>query len=181
MSRIVFLPGEKLDLCVLDKNRHFDKCWQWINSLKITEFMGSNGVFPVPLSKEQEWFDKQNTDDKNINLALETKEKKHIGNIGLHQIDWIARHALAGIMIGEKEEWNKGYATEAEKLLLHHAFSNLNLNRIYAHVVTENTASVKAAEKAGFQKEGVLRQCVFKNNRYYDAFLLGILKEDWKN
>jgi len=142
--------------------------------------MNSSVAFPVFWEGEEKWLEQKVQAKDSLVLAVETKQEKHIGNLNLESIDWISRSAVGGIMIGDKEEWNQGYATEAEKLLLAHAFGALNLNRIHAHIVAGNAGSVRAAEKAGFQKEGVLREHLFKNNRYHDVIAVGILKQDWE-
>ncbi len=179
MSRVIFIPGKNLDLCILDKERHFKNCIQWINNGKITEFTGETGVFPTSREKEEEWFNRQNQDDKSIVLAIETKEEKFIGNLGLTQIDWIARKAMGGIIIGESKEWNKGYATETGKLLINYSFNALNLEKVYVYIILENKGSIKVAEKLGFKREGLLKNHFFKNGLYHDVSIMSVFKKDW--
>jgi RimJ/RimL family protein N-acetyltransferase len=79
-------------------------------------------------------------------FALETKSKKFIGTIGLHEINWISRLAEMGILIGAQDEWGKGYASEAEKMILHYGFFFLNLRKIVVTIYKENKGSLIAAE-----------------------------------
>src|SRR5438477_214806 len=67
-----------------------------------------------------------------------------IGVAGLHSINQKDRHAAFGISIGEKEEWGKGYGTEATRLIVGYAFETLNLNRVWLHVHAHNERGIRA-------------------------------------
>ena len=82
-------------------------------------------------------------------------------------------------MIGDKRNYDKGYGTEATKLMLNHAFNNLNLNRIYLKVLEDNPRAIKIYDKCGFKKEGVLRSAVYKNGSYKNLIIMSILKEEF--
>ena len=83
---------------------------------------------------------------------------KLIGTYAFDDIDWRIRSAEFGIMIGDKTYWNRGYGTEAVRLLCQHGFNTLNLNRIFLHVFENNPRAIRAYEKAGFILEGRERQ-----------------------
>ena len=76
-------------------------------------------------------------------------------------IEWMNRCARFGIFMGEKSFWNQGYGTEATRLMLKHAFETLNLNRIFLHVYETNPRAIRAYEKVGFVKEGLLRDAIY--------------------
>lgn len=77
-----------------------------------------------------------------------------IGDIYLKHIDSTTRSAEMGIHIVHDKYKNKGYSTNAEKLLLQHAFSELGLEVIYANTLTKNERSKRALIKAGFREIG---------------------------
>jgi RimJ/RimL family protein N-acetyltransferase len=76
-------------------------------------------------------------------------------------------------MIGEKNSWGKGYATEAISLLADFAFSKLNLHKLIAGCYEQNQGSLKAFQKAGLEIDGVRRKHWFSNGKYVDVYLLG--------
>ncbi|MBU7025134.1 MAG: GNAT family N-acetyltransferase, partial [Theionarchaea archaeon] len=89
------------------------------------------------------------------------------------------RKAELGIFIGEKKYWGKGYGTEAVRLGLKLAFEALNLNKVYLRAFINNKRAQKCYEKAGFKKEGILRQDMFKNGNYIDCIVYSILMEEY--
>lgn len=72
--------------------------------------------------------------------------------------------------------WGKGIATQAVKLLCAYAFENLDCNRIHTGVFSNNPASMKVLENAGFTKEGVFKDAVWKNNDFWDEHRYAMLR-----
>ena len=95
------------------------------------------------------------------------------------RIDWVGRMATFYIAIAEKENWSKGYGSEATQMMVDYAFGTLNLNRIQLHVSVENERAVKVYEKIGFKNEGRLRQAMYFDGKYHDFYLMAVLREDW--
>ncbi|MCD4760250.1 GNAT family N-acetyltransferase [archaeon] len=75
-----------------------------------------------------------------------------------------------------KEYWGKGIATKALKQILIFAFKDLKLKKVWAAIISNNPASGRVLEKAGFKLEGKQEKQVFQNNRYYDELLYGFLR-----
>lgn len=101
-----------------------------------------------------------------------------IGSISIHNIDHLNRTAFIGIFIGEKEHRNKGYGTDAIRLILEYGFKTLNLRKIMLTVHADNYAAIACYKKVGFQEEGRLRECIYKDGRYIDKVYMGILKKE---
>lgn len=105
---------------------------EWINDPEVRH--GLELYLPMSRAREEKWFeDMLKRSAETHPLTIEVKEGDQwvkIGNLGLFSIHPRARSAEVGIMIGEKSYWNKGYGTEAMKLILKHGFETLNLNRI---------------------------------------------------
>lgn len=104
----------------------------------------------------------------------------HIGNIKMGPINQIHKFADIGIMIGDKDYWGKGIATEAIKLVTKYAFEVLKLHRLVAGCYSCNTASIMTFLNAGFLLEGILFDQYWCDDEYVDGILLGIVnsKED---
>ncbi len=84
-------------------------------------------------------------------------------------------NAEVGYWIGE-DYWGKGYATSAVNLMVEYAFKELGLLRVYACVFSFNTASMRVVEKAGFEREAVIKSSIIKEGNVYDEYLYSIRK-----
>lgn len=77
---------------------------------------------------------------------------------------------------------NKGYCTEACKIILNIGFNKLNLNKIFANTIENNYRSKRVLEKLGFKLEGTRRESAYIKslNEYKDFLDYGILKKEYK-
>jgi len=176
INRTVRISGKRIDLCVHHVLRHLKNCLIWANDEKIIEFL-TIGFFPLSELTERKWLERK-LSDTDITLAIETKNGIHIGNIGLHNIDWKNRKAELGIMIGNRNYWGKGIASEAEALMIAHGF-NIGMNKITIKALSENIGSTKAALKNKLFFEGCQRNDVYKNGKFYDVNIYSILRSEW--
>ena len=89
------------------------------------------------------------------------------------------RHAELGVVIGEKAYWGQGYGSDAICTLLRFGFEEMNLHRIYLRVYEDNARGIRAYEKCGFCQEGRLREANFRQGRYHDELVMGILSHEF--
>ncbi len=85
-----------------------------------------------------------------VRLAIETPDGQHIGNCMYYDIDTNKSHCELGIVIGDRQYWNKGYGTDVVKTLLRHVFSTTELKRVYLHTLVDNVRAQKSFTKSGF-------------------------------
>lgn len=153
----------------------------WLNDPEVRRNLAA--YWPMSLAREERWFEEQaQRPVQEQPLVIEARQGeswKVIGNCGFHNLNWHDRNAEMGIMIGAKEEWNKGYATEAMQLLLQVGFETLNLHRLYLRVYERNTAALRAYEKAGFVYEGRQRQGNYDEGGYMDVLMMSVLRPEW--
>jgi diamine N-acetyltransferase len=137
---------------------------------------------PFSLAQEERWFENMAQSlerQEQVSMAIETAEGVHIGNVGLHAINWKDRCAELGIVIGDKAYWGQGYGTDAIQTFLGLAFGEMNLHRVFLRVDADNARGIRCYEKVGFQSEGVLRQVVFREGRYHDQYMMSILESEF--
>lgn len=154
--------------------------YKWRNDINVNRLLGGN-VFFVSQEREKKWVENAIYDDKNnIRLAICLLENnKYIGNVNMTSIDWNNRNAELSIFIGEKDEWGKGYAKDACIQIMEHGFKQLGLIRIHLTVLHENQKAISLYEKLGFVKEGLLRNCIFKDNEFKSLFIMSMLKSEF--
>ena len=97
-----------------------------------------------------------------IGIILRAQDSR--GELGY----WIAR-----------EQWGKGYCTEAARALLEFLFRERGLNRVHATHFLSNPASGRVMQKLGMTREGLLRQHARKGDAWLDLVVYGILREEW--
>ena len=115
--------------------------------------------------------------DKAFPFAI-TLDDEAVGSIGAFRCENIhSRTAELGYYIGE-EYWGKGYMTSAVRQLCAYVFENTDILRIFAEPFSYNVASCRVLEKAGFQREGVIRRAFRKNGSVQDLLLFGLLKNE---
>lgn len=173
-----FLIGERVYLRPLDEE-DLERCMRWINDPEVLCTLGRH--FPMSRTLEREWLTGQYKSEKALSLAIVVKDgDRHIGNCGFNDIDYVNRKAVFGILIGEKDQWGKGYGPEAARLIVDYGFNQLNLHRISLTVYSNNPRAIRSYEKVGFVHEGTLRESYFRDGHYHDTLIMTILKSEWK-
>lgn len=103
-----------------------------------------------------------------------------IGHISLYAIK---RLPYSSAFIGYSMDQNfigRGIVTEAVHLVMDFAFNTINIHRIEAYVAPQNSASVRVLEKAGFTREGLLRELLFINGKWVDHYMYAILQREYR-
>ncbi len=141
------------------------------------------GAWPLNQLQEKRWIEEKYKErpahDLTFAIVL-TEGDVHIGNIGLHQIDWVDRQATTGMLIGEADARGKGYGPEAKELLLGYAFNTLGLMLIEAGTFEGNTASRRSLEKSGYTYEATLRWRFYREGQWWGECVYSITAEEWR-
>jgi diamine N-acetyltransferase len=139
--------------------------------------------FPITEEMEAQWVDGVLKDRSRTRVVLAIEDKADgvfVGFVYLNNIDWFARNAEFGILVGERSRQGRGLAKDALALVACYAFRTLNLNRLYLRVVSFNKPALQLYRSFGFVKEGVQRQHAFLRGRYYDVVLMGLLRREFE-
>ncbi len=171
------IEGEKVYLspmCVEDVEKYV----KWMNDFKVTDGLnGSKNL--VTVESEREWIEKNNKDG-NFQFAIVKQENDElIGNCGFNELDLSNQKGSIGIFIGEEENRNKRYGSEALELLISYGFEYLNLNNIMLSVYSFNESAIACYKKVGFKEIGRRREAYFKNNERYDDIYMDILRNEF--
>jgi RimJ/RimL family protein N-acetyltransferase len=106
--------------------------------------------------------------------------ERHIGNIKLGPIHTQHAYADVSYFIGERDEWGKGYASEAIAVVTWFAFTVAELHRVQAGLYAGNVASARALERAGFVREGCFVRQLRGPEGWEDHLWYGLTREDWQ-
>jgi RimJ/RimL family protein N-acetyltransferase len=169
-KRVKLRPVEETDLPLLVEWRNQPDVW--------TRFFNK---FPLSHSGQRAWYKGLSEDRNRLLLILEDLgSHEAVGTVGFDRMDSINRVAEYGnILIGPERFRRKGLAREATILILAYGFGRLNLNRIFLHVLEENTEAINLYRKCGFKDEGRLRQAFYDQGRYKDILLMSVLATEF--
>ncbi len=107
-------------------------------------------------------------------LAVDTLDGQHIGNCSYYDINKSKGKAELGIMIGNRDYWNKGCGTDAVTTIVNHIFCQTKLSRIYLKTLESNIRAQKCFQKCGFAPYGHLAKDGFS------FILMGIHHKQWQ-
>ena len=145
------------------------------------EYAVGGWSFPISVYQQDKWYENVINDKNNLRLTIVSIENDQVvGMINLVNIDWKSGVAFSGLRLFSNSQKRKGYGKDAVFAVMNYAFNELRLNRIEGSIIETNEASRKLYEKCGWIVEGVKRQAVYKNGRYYDELQVAILKSDFE-
>lgn len=128
----------------------------WLNDDETVRLF--TGSIPVrrylPLDAER-WRQSLEADLTAMVWAIETKSLRHIGDVDLHAVDRFYKSGKLTILIGDKSQWSNGYGTDAIKVLLNYAFTQMRMLSIDLRVFDFNKRGIRCYEKCGFQRTSV--------------------------
>lgn len=108
-------------------------------------------------------------------IGLKKSHNRLIGTIDLFDYDAYHNRAGIGILIADKTEQRKGYATQALRLVIDYCFKILGLNQLYCNVEFNNEPSIKLFVKEGFEIVGLKKSWTRRGTTYVDEYLLQLL------
>lgn len=169
------LEGSRIYLRNVERADVSERYLAWLNDPRVNRYLETRFVDQTRETIERFVREKINSRDE-IFLAICLKpDGRHIGNIKLGPINTHHKFADISYFIGDPDQWGKGYASEAIRLVVDYAFHHLGLNKVTAGCYAGNQGSVQALQKAGFTIEGVLRKQLVCEGQYVDKICLGIL------
>lgn len=158
-------PVLEADLPGLAAHRNDPDTWHYLTS-----------IFPVWPHRQHQWLD--SVDNKNM-YFISTYGTKDVGLARVTEIDWINRNSCIGVDIF-KHFRAQGHGTATFSLLVSYCFEVLGLHRVWLLVAEPNDAAKIIYEKEGFQYEGVMKEHLYRDGRYIDYLLMGLLRDQWK-
>ncbi|MBX3112751.1 MAG: GNAT family N-acetyltransferase [Fimbriimonadaceae bacterium] len=167
--------GKLVRLVPLDRERHFENCYRWINDPEVCE----NLLLDPPTTRAQEeaWFASACAGDRQTVFAIETLEGVHVGTSGIHNIDFRNGRANTGSYIAEPRERGKGYGTDAARVRAMYCFDILGLRLLTSSYMDHNAGSKRMQEKSGYVEHGRLPSGCWKRGRYVDEVLTHLTRE----
>jgi RimJ/RimL family protein N-acetyltransferase len=168
------LIGERCYLSPIDVD-DAGKFAEWLNDLEVTVNLQ---LYGSSINVENERTLLEGLAKEHNYSIVDKATDELIGNCGFVGIDSPNRTGEAGIFIGNKKFWGRGYGTEALTLLVEYGFKALNLHNIFLQTYDFNKRAIRAYEKAGFKRIGVRREALYRDLRWHDIVFMDILPNE---
>ena len=172
-SRMEWIKGEKIKLRFMTRE-DTDLIVKWRNNPRVRY----NFIYQELFTPEGHlhWFDTMIDTGKAIQFIIcEMDTERPIGSVYFRDISAQHHKAEYGIFIGEDDAVGKGIGSEVCRLACDYGFRVENWHKIILRAFAENQAALRSYEKAGFQREALLKDEVCIDGVYRDIVLMGLL------
>lgn len=119
-------------------------------------------------------------DEDRCDFLITAPDGRIIGESVINEIDWDLKCANFRIGIFHPEDCGRGIGSWAVQMTRDFAFEQLKLHRLELDVFSFNPRAERAYLKAGFKREGVLRDAVRDGDGYADDILMALLEDEWR-
>ena len=171
------IQGEKIRLRVVTQ-ADLALLNAWANDLQVQSEYGSFGLHPAG-SLERGFAEDGLLSSQYGQLLVVTHDDAPVGLVDYHRVGYGPNEGSRAFNIGISivaEHRGKGYGVEAQKLLAAYLFSTYTIMRVEALTDIANIPEQRALEKAGFTREGVLRQAQWRSGMWHDQIMFSKLR-----
>ena len=180
MRNFLELNGNIVYLKKLDKE-YIEEYWDNFKNTSIETmiFTGSAQVFNK--TEIENYIDRVAADSDRVDFLIFSKQdNKLVGEVVINEVDRNNRCGNIRVLINRKEDFSKGYGTEAMILALNYGFGMFNLHRIELEAYHFNNRAIHVYEKIGFKREGLRRDGAYYNHKYYDMITMSFLENEFR-
>ncbi len=150
--------------------------YQWENDPKIWQV--SNTLTPFSRYILKQYIEESHRDifdTRQLRMMIEDSTGRAVGAIDLFDFDPFHQRAGIGILIYNKEDQGKGFATDALRLMALYATKVLGLHQLYANITVDNQTSIHLFKKNGFEFVGTKKDWIKTSDSWLDEELYQLL------
>jgi RimJ/RimL family protein N-acetyltransferase len=111
-------------------------------------------------------------------MVIANDENRAVGVVRLFNIHQSEGYAGIETIIGDARASRRGFGVQASRLMAYYGVDALGLRRIEAKAYEYNPLSINTLLRNGFKHEGTLRQASYRDGRYWDILVFGLLKDE---
>ena len=150
----------------------------WRMRPEVTKTLFTNPA--ITMDSQRKWYEKIKQDKSQIRWII-FYEKIPIGSIYIVDIDLANHRCESGIFIAEKQFNSIELYMNVHWNMFDYIFDKLEMNRVFAYIMIENTAVIKLSKYMGLDIEGTLKQHSYKDGVFHDVVIVGITKQKWND
>ncbi len=179
LNKNIITRGDNIFLKKLTPEDASEEYCGWLNDEEVNKYLVNEyrDGKKAEIEDMKKYIKEKNNSAECLLLGIFDKiNNKHIGNIKLEPIEFQEKRAVIGVLIGNKNYWGRGAATEAVKLAKEYAFGELGLNELSLGVFPDNKAAIKVYEKNGFKIDRVEKKSVMVSGKLLDNLIMVLKK-----
>ena len=173
--------GDLVRLAAVNPETDVQAFWTWTLRSEFLRLLDSEPARPHSPQFVQQSLNQPEIFENGFLFTVRTLlDDQAIGRAELDGIEWPHASGWAGIGIGEPDYWDRGYGSDALRILLRFAFNEVGLYRISLNVFEYNQRAVHVYEKLGFKIEGHISGFLARDGKRWDLIYLGLLRPEWQ-
>ncbi len=177
-SRTRTLDGERIQLRPHDP-KNYALYAEWYGDPEVWH-LTSWARAPLGRSAVKRLFEEREMSTTDDSFAIHPNgESEPVGVVSLMNVSEANLSAELSVIVGRPDDRSRGYGAEAIAMIVRYAFEELGLNRVGLSVFDFNDTAISTYERLGFVHEGRLRQAVKREDRFRDALLMSVLRDEW--
>src|SRR5262249_39984229 len=179
-SEVVVTRGKRIYLrtCTRDDLRYLDA---WADDPQLERMVGSEflALFAA-YEKDASFYDAVLNDPTQIVLMVVTNvdPSRPVGLVRLMNIHQVEGYAGIETIIADPKASRRGIGVQASRLMAYYGVDTIGLRRLEAKAYEYNPLSINTLKRNGFTQEGVLRKAAYRDGRYWDIIVFGILQDE---
>ena len=169
------IEGKKITLRDKDPSDAWDD-YSWETDPELSR-LDAAPVYQIPYSQYlmDYTIDLRTPRTSSRQFAVDTLDGKHIGNCSYYNLDKYRGEVEIGIMIGDRDYWNKGYGMDIITTLVEHIFTQINVDRVHLKTLDWNARAQKCFQNCGFA------ECNRMSREGYNFIQMEILRKGWES
>jgi RimJ/RimL family protein N-acetyltransferase len=180
MRNFLELNGNVVYLKKLDKE-YIEEYWGNFKNTSIETMIFTGSAQAFNKTEIENYIDRVAADSDRVDFLIFSKQdNKIVGEVVINEVDRNNRCGNIRILINRKDDFSKGYGTEAMILALNYGFGMFNLHRIELEAYPFNNRAIHVYEKIGFKREGLRRDGAYYNHKYYDMITMSFLENEFR-
>jgi RimJ/RimL family protein N-acetyltransferase len=179
-EEIVVTRGKRIHLRTFTRDdlKYLD---QWSDDPQIERMVGSEFLqLYTAYEKDPSFFDAVLNDPTQIVLMIVANDtpRTPVGMVRLMNIHQAEGYAGIETIVADRHAIRRGYGVQASRLMAFYGVDTIGLRRLEAKAYAYNPLSINTLKRNGFTQEGVLRQAAYRDGKYWDIIVFGILKDE---
>ncbi|WP_238906677.1 GNAT family protein [Clostridium sp. YIM B02506] len=180
MRNFLELNGNIVYLKKLDKE-YIEEYWDNFKNTSIETMIFTGSAQAFNKTEIENYINRVAADSDRVDFLIFSKQdNKIVGEVVINEVDRNNRCGNIRVLINRKEDFSKGYGTEAMILALNYGFGMFNLHRIELEAYPFNNRAIHVYEKIGFKREGLRRDGAYYNHKYYDMITMSFLENEFR-